>query len=68
MFEKYSSEYAGIITLLVTPLLGNYLSDTCAGELGGIIGTTVISVVVAGIMLLKRYSKGDVTVSGFRKD
>lgn len=67
MFSKYSSEYAGIITLLVAPLIGNYLSDACAGEVSALVGTTLVSLITAGILLVKRYSKGDVTPLGVRK-
>lgn len=71
--KNYSSEYAGILTMLISPYLGNYLSDTCAGEVSGVVATGLIAGVSGLYLLVLRYKRGldgtagKITPLGFRK-
>jgi len=63
----YSKEYIGIITLFLTPIAGNYLSDACAGEVSGIVASTAVAGIAALFLLVKRYKRGGVTPLGVKK-
>lgn len=67
MFKKYSSEYTAILATLLAPVAGNYFSDACAGEVSGVIAGGFIALLSAGYLLIKRWSKGDISPLGVRK-
>lgn len=69
----YSTEYTGVLAMLIAPYAGTYFSDACAGEVSGVVATGIISGVSALYLLAKRYQRGKtgtadaVTPLGFRK-
>lgn len=63
---SYSTEYAAVVALFASPILGNYLSDACAGEVSALVGSLLVSGVSALYLLVKRYSRGGVTKLGWR--
>lgn len=71
--KNYSTEYIGVLAMLISPYLGNYLSDECAGEVSGQIATGVVAAVSALYLLVKRYQRGKdgtadaVTPLGFKR-
>lgn len=65
--QNYSTTYTAVLATLLAPIAGNYFSDTCAGEVSGVVAGGIIAVLSAGYLLLKRYSEGDVTPLGVRK-
>ena len=67
MFKNYSSEYTAVLATLLAPMIGNYFSDACAGEVSSVVATGVIAAISAGYLLLKRYQRGGVTPLGARE-
>lgn len=63
---NYSTEYAAVIALFASPILGNYLSDACAGEVSGLVGSLLVSGASALYLFVKRYNRGGVTPLGRR--
>jgi hypothetical protein len=64
---KYSTEYTAVIALLVSPLLGSYLSDACAGEVSGVVASFAVSGASALFLFVKRYNRGGVTPLGVKE-
>ena len=64
--EKYSTTYTAVLATLLAPIAGNYFSDACAGEVSGVVAGSIIALASAGFLLVKRYSKGGVSVLGVR--
>jgi hypothetical protein len=65
MFTAYSGTFFGAIAVAVIPQLVRYgFSDGCANEIVNI----GVPFIVAGAVMLYRWSKGDVTLIGMRTD
>jgi hypothetical protein len=65
---NYSTTYIAVLTTLIAPFAGNYVSDACAGEVSGALAGSIVAGLSAVYLLVKRYQKGDVTAFGVRKD
>lgn len=64
--KGYSTEYSAVLAMFLSPLLGNYLSDACAGEVSTIVAGMLIAGASGLFLLVKRYSRGGVTAIGSR--
>lgn len=70
---KYSTEYVGVITMFLVPLLQQWLSEGSANEVAGLIASLVVSGVAGLYVLFKRWQRGQegsadkVTALGFKK-
>lgn len=63
---KYSTEYAAVLATFLAPLVGNYVSDACAGEVSGLMAGGVIAGLSSLYLLAKRYTRGGVSVLGVK--
>lgn len=68
---RYSSEFGAALAMFFSPVLGQYLSDACAGEVAAWIGSLIVSALSGGYLLFKRWLDGktgkkkEVNLAGF---